>query len=63
MGHRHRRYSRAPRSLENIVQTLKQQCGVGGGVKDLNLEIQGDQRVPCQQKLQALGYVVKLSGG
>jgi translation initiation factor 1 (eIF-1/SUI1) len=32
-------------------------------VKGQNLEIQGDQRLLCQQKLQALGYVVKLSGG
>ena len=52
-----------PDRLKALSKQLKQQCGVGGGVKDLNLEIQGDQRLPCQQKLQALGYIVKLSGG
>ena len=52
-----------PDRLKALSKQLKQQCGVGGGVKDLNIEIQGDQRLPCQQKLQALGYVVKLSGG
>ena len=52
-----------PDRLKALSKQLKQQCGVGGGVKNHNLEIQGDQRIPCQQKLQALGYVVKLSGG
>ena len=52
-----------PDRLKVLSKQLKQQCGVGGGVKGLNLEIQGDQRLPCQQKLQALGYIVKLVGG
>jgi translation initiation factor 1 len=46
-----------------ICKQLKQRCGVGGAVKDLQLEIQGDQRSICKQQLETMGYRVKLSGG
>ena len=52
-----------PNKLKLICKQLKQRCGVGGAVKDLQLEIQGDQRSTCKQQLETMGYRVKLSGG
>ena len=51
-----------PDRLKAICKQLKQRCGVGGAVKDSQLEIQGDQRSNCKHKLEAMGYRVKLSG-
>ena len=52
-----------PDKLKLICKQLKQRCGVGGAVKDSQLEIQGDQRSTCKQLLETMGYRVKLSGG
>ena len=52
-----------PERLKALCKELKQRCGVGGAIKQDRLEIQGDQRGPCQQHLETLGYSVKQSGG
>ena len=52
-----------PAQLKSVCKQLKQRCGVGGAVKGVQLEIQGDQRATCQKALEDMGYVVKQSGG
>jgi len=52
-----------PDQLKLICKQLKQRCGVGGAVKNQNIEMQGDQRRTCDALLTKLGYIVKLSGG
>ena len=49
--------------LKDLARTLKQKCGVGGAVKDFNIEIQGDKRNVLKAELEKKGYIVKLSGG
>jgi translation initiation factor 1 len=50
-------------ALKDLARALKQRCGVGGAVRDFNIEIQGDQREPLRAELEKRGYKVKLSGG
>ena len=50
-------------ALKDLARTLKQKCGVGGSVKDFNIEIQGDKRNILKAELEKKGYTVKLAGG
>ena len=49
--------------LKDLARDLKQKCGVGGSVKDFNIEIQGDKRNILKTELEKKGFTVKLSGG
>lgn len=53
--------------LNTLAKTLKTLCGAGGTVKQEEdgqiIEIQGDHRHKVADKLQSLGYKVKLAGG
>ena len=52
-----------PEGLKDLAKKLKQKCGVGGALKDENIEIQGDQRELLKGELEKMGYTVKISGG
>ena len=51
------------KDLEGRATELKRLCGAGGAIKDGAIEIQGDHRERVADKLQSLGYTVKLAGG
>jgi translation initiation factor 1 len=51
------------KDLDQRVTEVKRLCGAGGTVRDGAIEIQGDHRERIAEKLQALGYKVKLAGG
>ncbi|MFV0478568.1 MAG: translation initiation factor Sui1 [Parahaliea sp.] len=53
----------AESELKTLAKALKQRCGVGGSVKDRQIEIQGDQRDTLKTELEKRGYTVRLSGG
>ena len=48
---------------KDLAKKLKQRCGVGGGFKNSEIYIQGDQKNKVASFLQKLGAVVKLKGG
>jgi len=48
---------------KDLAKQLKQFCGVGGGFKDSQIYIQGNQRDKVGGFLQKLGAVVKFKGG
>ena len=50
-------------ALKQLAKELKKLCGVGGAVKQWDIEIQGDQRERLKTALEARGFTVKLAGG
>jgi len=51
------------KDIKSLAKNLKQTCGSGGTIKNGVIEIQGEHRQRIAEKLQKLGYKVKLSGG
>ncbi len=49
--------------LKNLAKMLKSKCGVGGGVKDEEIIVQGDHVQKVIGLLQDEGFRVKRSGG
>ena len=49
--------------LKRLCAELKKHCGVGGAIKETNIELQGDQRNSALNLLEKKGFTVKLSGG
>jgi translation initiation factor 1 len=49
--------------LKTLAKALKQKCGVGGALKDTNIEIQGDHRQLLKTELEKRGFTVKIAGG
>jgi translation initiation factor 1 len=49
--------------MKSLAKRIKQDCGVGGTVKDGVIEIQSEQREKIAGILQKLGYKTKIAGG
>lgn len=51
------------KDIKAVAKKLKQLCGVGGAIKEYEIELQGDQRDSVETWLKKEGYQVKRSGG
>ena len=51
------------KELKALAKALKQRCGVGGAVKQWDVEIQGDKRELIKAELEKRGFTVKIAGG
>ena len=49
--------------MKSLAKKIKQDCGVGGTVKEGVIEIQSEQREKIAGVLQKLGYKIKIAGG
>ena len=49
--------------LKALAGRLKKRCGVGGGVKDGVIELQGDHREVVLEMVRAEGFTAVLAGG
>ncbi len=49
--------------LAQLAAELKRRCGSGGGVKDGNIEIQGEHRDTLVAELIKRGFAAKRAGG
>ena len=50
-------------SLKRLAKALKQRLGVGGSIKQGNIELQTSNRQQIKEYLQSQGCTVKISGG
>ena len=50
-------------NLKELAKQLKQKLGVGGSVKQGNIELQTSEREQIKQYLQLQGYQVRIAGG
>ena len=49
--------------MKSLAKRIKQDCGVGGTVKETVIEIQSEQREKIAGILQKLGYKTRIAGG
>lgn len=49
--------------MQKLAKRLKKAVGAGGGVRDGQIEIQGEQREKIAAELEKLGYKTKIAGG
>ena len=57
-------YSGSDAEIETLAKLLKTKCGVGGGAKDGDIQLQGNHRDKVMQILLELGYKqTKKAGG
>ncbi len=50
-------------SLKDLQKELQIYCGTGGSLKNMQIELQGDQRKKAAEFLQKKGIKSKMSGG
>ncbi|MBC2607692.1 translation initiation factor [Pelagicoccus albus] len=48
---------------QSLAKSIQKRCGVGGAVKNGNIEIQGDKRDEAKEALESAGFRVVFTGG